>query len=176
MRKLLTGALIGTVVAAVVGGTVWSATNLLYISGTLTSGHTLVVTSDGFGVVDSGQVPFKVYDLTWGPGQNLSTAPLPLGLVSGATLVLGSTCAIGALLGGVGTVDIYYAANGTALSAGTKITSAASCNANLTANTTQTGLAGASITIPANNYFGVVAAGAGWPGTGSGTIQITLQQ
>jgi hypothetical protein len=179
MRRFLTGVLIGAVVAAVVAGSVYSATSLLYISGTLTSGHTLVVTSDGFGVVDAGLPPFKIYDLTWGPGQNLSTAPLPMGVVgpgAPAALVMSASCAIGATLGGAGTIDICYATSGTSLTGcANKITSVASCQAGGAANSIQTGLSGTP-TIPANSYFGVVATGAGWPGTGSGVIQLTLQQ
>jgi hypothetical protein len=177
MRRFLTGALIGAVVAAVVAGSVYSATSLLYISGTLTSGHTLAVTGDGYGVVDAG-APYKVYQLTWGPGQNLSTAPLPIGLIgpSGtASSVVSVACAIGATLGGAGSINLYYAANGTALGSGTPITTTA-CNVGGTANTLQTGLQGAGVTIPVNSYFGVVATGAGWPGTGSGIIQLYVQQ
>jgi hypothetical protein len=99
-----------------------------------------------------------------------------MGIAVAAAPVVSASCALGALVGGVATVDLYYAASATALGSGTKITTGAACNANLTANSTQSGLAGAGITIPAGNYFGVVAAGAGWPGAGSGAIQLTLQQ
>jgi hypothetical protein len=181
MRRFLAGSLIGAVVAAVVAGSVYSATSLLYISGTLTSGHTLVATTDGFGAQDSGGSANRLITLTWGPGQNLVTDTLPMGIIStgGAATVSATACAIGSAVNtGTATLDLYYAASGTALSAGQKINTT-SCNSATGANTTTVmgvGTAPAN-SIPAGNVFGVVATGTGWSGgAGSGAVQIAVQQ
>jgi hypothetical protein len=181
MRRFLAGSLIGAVVAAVVAGSVYSATSLLYISGTLISGHTLVATSDGFGAQDSGATGRDQHlTLTWGPGQNLSTQTLPLVSIgpAGATAI-SAACTIGsAQVGGTASLSLNFAASGTALVAATNKIDTTDCNAGAgTINTTQSmGITTAA--IPANAYVGVVATGAGWagPSLGSGVIQLRIQQ
>jgi hypothetical protein len=57
MKNLVIGALIGAMVAAVVGGTVWSATSLMYLSGAApTVGHVLTAADAIGGVQDGGAI------------------------------------------------------------------------------------------------------------------------
>jgi hypothetical protein len=185
MKNLLTGALIGAVVAVVVGGTVWSATSLMYLTGTVTAGHTLVAADTTGGVSDSGGTADRLLTLTWWPGQNLTTNTLPMGVVGGGSTatVISSGCAIGsALVGGTATLDLWYAPSGTALGT-TSGTAAAKINTTTcTAGTGgtvngYTGMGGTA-SIPASSVIGVVATGAGWTGSsaGSGAVQVRIQQ
>jgi hypothetical protein len=181
MKNLLTGSLIGAVVAAVVGGTVWSATSLMYLTGAVpTVGHILTFADTNGGVVDggpAGAAPTRPFSLTWGPGQNLSAATLPMGVSTNAATVVSAWCAVGAL-NGAGTLALWYAASGTALGSGTQINvPAQNCNANTGVNATQNMGVGASPAnaIPAGAVFGVVATGFSTTGTGSGVVHIVLQ-
>jgi hypothetical protein len=176
MKNLLTGALIGAVVAAVIAGTVWSATSLMYLSGAVTVGHMLTAADTTGGVQDGGTVPARPFTLTWGPGQNLSAAQLPLGVATNGATVVSAWCAVGNINNGAAaTLALWYAASGTALGSGTQInTPASNCNANGTVNVTQNmGVTNAS--IPAGAVFGVVATGFTTSSAGSGVVHIVVQ-
>jgi hypothetical protein len=184
MKNLLTGTLIGAVVAAVVGGTVWSATSLMYLSGTApVVGHLLTAADTNGGVQDGGFAQDRFLTLTWGPGQNLSTQTLPLFTTPAALpyTAVSASCVVGSAQvgGGVGNanLNLYFAPQGTALSAGTKINTTA-CDGNGTVSTAQPALGITTPAIPVSSNVGVVATGSGWagPSAGSGVIQLRIQQ
>lgn len=133
------------------------------------------IQSDGtnYGTAQNPPAPAPLA-LSWGPSQNLSTAPIDLVTFATARTLTGVTCHVVAAVGGTATIDVYIAASGTAYTSGTKVTTT-SCNANGTANTSQTGLASAAVAVPAGDSVGVVAAGAGWPGAGSGSVSVSYQ-
>jgi hypothetical protein len=97
-----------------------------------------------------------------------------MGQVGTASTAATIVCIVGSVAaGGTASFDVWYAASGTALGSGTKI-STTSCNANGTPNTSQTMFSG-SVAIPANSFFGVVATGFGSGATsGSGMVQMAL--
>jgi hypothetical protein len=143
----------------------------------------LDVVANAAGSLDSSALGASVpkdLTLTWGPGQNLAAATLPMAVFSSGHIVLGIQCILGAAEGGSATIKIWTAASGTALGSGTDLTSGHTCDANSTANTAQTGLLniGASTVIPAvaATPYGIGAVGTGFGTTnGSGAIKVAYQ-
>jgi hypothetical protein len=128
------------------------------------------VTTNGSGGSGTFAVPLgpvQYAAISWLPGQNLSAANAMITRVGQVRTIEGVFCTPEVVVGGTATMDFYYAASGTALSAGTKINTTA-LNANTGANTEQSlGVTNAS--VPASDRIGFVAAGAGWASsTGAG--------
>jgi hypothetical protein len=137
----------------------------------------MVVIPPGNTPTVGGGAPTRPFTLTWGPGQNLAAATLPMGTAFAASTVVNIGCAVGSVTGAANSsVDLWFAPTGTILSSGTKINST-SCNANGTINSTQTMGSITNANIPAGNDFGAVATGAGWTSTspGSGMVHLVLQ-
>jgi hypothetical protein len=124
--------------------------------------------------VPIGEAAIKRVDLSWGPGQNLSTDAIPFrSWGTNGHIILAIRCNPEVVAGAAATIDVWMAASGTALGSGTKLTSTA-CNANTGAFTDQTGLLGATSIVPANTRLGIVATG--WTSTlGSGVITVSYQ-
>jgi hypothetical protein len=115
--------------------------------------------------------------LSWGAGQNLSTATVGMTLFTAnvARTVSAISCRPDVVVGGTATIDVYLAASGTSFLSGTKITTT-SCNANTGAATNQTGLLGSSTAVPAGSSIGIIASGAGWASSvGFGAISVVVQ-
>ena len=111
-------------------------------------------------------------EVSWGPGMNLSTVAIPFKNFTTNRTITAITCTPEVAVGGTATFDVYIAASGTALAAGTKVETT-SCNANGTAVTDQT-LGVASSAVTAGQRIGLVATGAGWGSSvGSGVLTVS---
>jgi hypothetical protein len=142
------------------------------LSGVGTTGQELV--SQGSGVAPIWQSPFP-QSISWAPGQNLSSAPISIFVAAQARTITAVTCRVDTAVGGTAALNIYVAASGTALGSGTLVTTTA-CNANGTANTSQTGLASGSVSVPTGSAVGIIASGSGWSSSsGSGAISVYAQ-
>jgi hypothetical protein len=145
-----------------------STTALLTTSGAAGAGAFAVALGPGGG---------QPITTTWIPGQNLSGVSIPLFFQTATTgTVVAVHCRPETVVGGTATVQVFYAASGTALAAGTKINTT-DCNANGTAATTQD-MGVTTSAIPANVWIGVVfPTNAAWASsTGSGAVKIGFTQ
>lgn len=146
---------------------------------TVPPGTVSVVTSDGAGhLYASGEA--KIFPLSWGPGMNLSAAPIPLITRNFSTTVTSISCTIGNAGTGVLNIDVYYAADG-ASPTSVKLTGASTpCNGAGVANTQQVGLLDpAKGPVPAGAHIWVVGSGAGWAtstnfASFSGKVQVSM--
>jgi hypothetical protein len=173
MKRFLLGAVCVVALAAVIAYAADTRAPYM-LTPPFTSGHLVTATSDGLGIQDSGSGVSRIFQLTWGPGQNLATNTLPMGQTGAASTAVAAVCIIGNVAaGGTASLDVYYAASGTALGSGTKI-STTPCNANGTINTSQSMFSG-SVAVPANSFYGVVATGfASGAQLGSGMVQLAV--
>jgi hypothetical protein len=134
-----------------------------------TSGQ--VLTTDGSGNLSYvGQG--SPIDFSWAAGMNLSGLSIPVRLSTNAGTVVNVSCRPETLVGGTATLQVWYAASGTALASGTRIDTTA-CNANTGATTTQS-MGVTTSAVPANSWIGIVIpTNAAWAtSAGSGAIKI----
>jgi hypothetical protein len=130
--------------------------------------------TDGAGNWTPALVPNHL-ETAWAPGMNLSGVAIPLFYTANGVTVNTAFCRVETGVGGTATVQLWYAAAGTALGSGTHIETTA-CNANGTAFALQT-MGVTNGTVPAGNWIGVVfPTNAAWAtSAGSGGIKITIQ-
>jgi hypothetical protein len=112
MKNLFIGALIGAVVATVVGGTVWSATSLMYLSGAApTAGHVLTAADTTGGVQDGGAIYTSV-NVQAGPTYTLALTDCGHAISATGVLTLTTLnslpvgCAIAIIQTGTGQVTV----------------------------------------------------------------------
>jgi hypothetical protein len=120
--------------------------------------------------------PNKFASLSWASGMNLGGSSIPLVRVAAASTITGVFCVPETLVGGVATLQVFFAASGTLLASGTKINTT-DCNAN-TGVLAEQNMGATTTAVPANSWIGVVVpAGAGWAASvGSGSVSISLTQ
>jgi len=150
------------------------STTITVPAGNGANGQTWI--TNGSGVYSFAGIPHTLGG-AWAPGMLLSGVTIPLGrcpvaAATGCTITTIS-CALSTAVGGVATVQVWFAPSGTALSAGTKANTT-DCNANGTANTAQ-GMGVTNASVGPSNVIGLVfPTGAGWatPGSGAGEVQV----
>ncbi len=134
--------------------------------------------TDGSGTYSFLSIPHALGS-SWAPGMTtLSNVTVPLGkcpTASSGCTITAINCAVGpANVGGTATVQVWFAASGTALSSGTKANTT-DCNANGTANTAQA-MSVASAAVTAGNIIGLVfPTGAGWAGNTAGSGDVFIE-
>jgi hypothetical protein len=114
------------------------------------------------------------YALTWAPGLNPNS--LPIYTAPAGRTITSITCRPEALAGGTATITVKKAASGTALSAGTTVSSTP-CDANASAWTVQS-LGVASSALAANDTVGIVTTGTTiWTSSGvaAGMVQVNIR-
>lgn len=154
------------------------------------SGAPMMITTNSLGGAGTFQVNLgevKTYPISWGPGMNLQTVPIPMITKNLAwdTYSVNGNCTVGGAAPATATVDLWVAADGVAPTSGTNLTPS-HCNAAGTPWTLQAGLIAANQKIAAGSHIWVVGScGAsactgtnGWLGNLAGTsgeIQIGVQ-
>ena len=155
-----------------------NSTPTVGVAAIIPAGATTIITtsgSSGTGAFFATKGTPQRVELSWASGQNLAgSTAISIGRQGQMGTVTGIVCRPDTVVGGTATIAVWTAPSGTALTAGTKINTT-DCNANTGAATEQS-LGVASATIPAGNWIGIAATGAGWStSTGAGGLQVTIQ-
>ena len=155
-----------------------NATPTVGVAVSIPAGGTTIVTttgSSGTGAFFATKGSARQAELSWASGQNLAgSVAISIGRQGQAGTITGIVCRPDTVVGGTATIAVWTAPSGTALTAGTKVNTT-DCNANTGAATEQS-MGVASASIPAGNWVGIAATGAGWAtSTGAGGLQVTIQ-